>query len=127
MPRKSSPRTYEITGAAKEFIDRGSSPRPAPTPTTPMQPVAEPTTAELAASVAAGITDDVFKASEAQAALKKDGPQHPAASYTAAQFGVWFAKQLWPVMEQHGVTIAKEKPRLYEMTPDARHRLTSLA
>ena len=127
MPRKSSPRTYEITGAAKESIARGSSPRPAPTPTTPVQPVAEPTTAELAASVAAGITDDVFKASEAQAALKRERPQHPAASYTAAQFGVWFAKQLWPVMEQHGVTIAKEKPRLYEMTPDARHQLISSA
>ena len=167
MPRKSSPRTYEISQAAKESTAGPPSPRPSPAPTPPRQTVAEPTVAEptvaeptvaeptvaeptaaeptaaeptvaeptaaeptvaeLAASIAAGITEDIFKAAQAQAALKMDRPQHPAASYTAPQFGVWFAKQLWPVMERHGVTIAKEKPRLYEMTPDARHRLTSLA
>ena len=30
-------------------------------------------------------------------------------------------------MEAHGVQIATEKPRRYEMTPDARHRLVSQA
>ena len=127
MPRKSSPRTYEISQAAKDSVAGRPSPMPAPAPAPPRETTAEPTVAELAASIAAGITEDIFKASEAQAALKMDRPQHPAAFYTAAQFGVWFAKQLWPMMERHGVTIAKEKPRLYEMTPDARHRLTSLA
>ena len=82
---------------------------------------------KLAATVASGIADDIFKASDAQDALKESRPQHPASSYTATQFGTWFAKQLWPIMEQHGVTIAKEKPRRYEMTPDARHNLTALA
>ena len=127
MPRKSSPRTYEINQAAKDSMTGPPSPKPAPASAPPRPTAAEPTVADLAAAIAAGITEDIFKASEAQAALKMDRPQHPAASYTAAQFGVWFAKQLWPVMEHHGVTIAKEKPRLYEMTPDARHRLTALA
>jgi hypothetical protein len=124
MTRKSSPRTYEITPAAKETIGEGALTQPAQSP--PDQPDAEATLDDLAATVAAGITDDIFKASEAQKALQARQPRHPAASYTAAQFGTWFAKQLWPVMEKHGVAIAKEKPRLYEMTPDARHRLTSL-
>ncbi len=112
MPGKSSPRTYEITQAAKDSITR--------------PPAAELTPAQLSATVAAGIGDDLFKASDAQAALQGSHPKHPAASYTAQRFGVWFSEQLWPVMQQHGVVIAKEKPRRYEMTPDARHRLTAL-
>ena len=126
MARKTSPRAYEITQAAKDSLEKPPSEQLAnPSPVEPT--VAEPTIDQLAASIAGGINDDEFKSSEAQDALKRQHPAHPAASYTAPQFGVWFAKQVWPVMEQHGVLIAKEKPRLYEMTPDARHRLTSLA
>ena len=124
MAREKSPRTYEITPAAKGFI---ANPAPASIVSAPESAAREPTSQQLAAAVAAGITDDIFKASDAQDALKVTKLQHPAASYTAAQFGTWFAKQLWPIMEQHGVTIAKEKPRRYEMTPDARHNLTALA
>ena len=121
MPGRSSPRTYEITQAAKDTVAK-----PATQASLGKQKGAEPTPAQLAAAVATGIADDLFKASDAQNALKKLQPQHPAASYTAAQFGTWFARQLWPVMERHGVVLASEKPRRYEMTPDARHRLTSL-
>ena len=121
MPGRSSPRTYEITLAAKESIAK-----PQPQPASQSKANADSTPSQLAASVATGITDDLFKASDAQDALRNLQPQHPAASYTAAQFGTWFAKQLWPVMEQHGVVLANDKPRRYEMTPDARHRLTEL-
>ena len=125
MPRKSSPRAYEITPAAKgSLVQPRADKSVSPVQTKP----ADATTPEqLAAAVADGIADDIFKASDAQDALKASRPQHPAASYTATQFGTWFAKQLWPIMEQHGVTIAKEKPRRYEMTPDARHNLIALA
>ena len=122
MTRKTSPRTYEITQAAKETTARASAET-----TPPAQPPDELSLAQLTAAVARGITDDLFKASDAQNALKALHPRHPAASYTAAQFGTWFARQLWPLMEEHGVALASEKPRRYEMTPDARHRLTSLA
>ncbi len=121
MTRKRSPRTYEITQVAKDAI--------AGSPTKSVrrsQLPPEPTSAQLAATIAAGITDDIFSATHALAVLKDCQSQHPAASYTAQRFGTWFAEQLWPVMEQHGVTLANEKPRRYEMTPDARHRLTSL-
>ena len=119
MAKEKSPRTYEITPEAKDTVgklttaDRG----------------AKITPEKLAAAVAAGIVaqDDIFKASDAQQSLKECEPDHPAAHYTAAQFGTWFAKQLWPVMERHGVTIAKEKPRRYEMPPAARHNLIALA
>ena len=127
MPRKSSPRVYEITPAAKDTLTHSQADQSV-TSVPPGQTDADTATPEkLAAIVAGGIGDDIFKASDAQDALKGSRPQHPAASYTATQFGTWFAKQLWPIMEQHGVTIAKEKPRRYEMTPDARHNLIALA
>ena len=122
MPRKSSPRTYEITSDAKVRILQPSSP-----PSNRSKATPEPTPAQLAAIVASHVDDDLFGATEARNAIKARWPAHPAASYTAAQFGAWFAKQLWPVMEEHGVVLASEKPRRYEMTPDARHRLISLA
>lgn len=122
MTRKSSPRTYEITQGAKDSI---AKPRPRLTSNSTAN--AESAPVQLAAVVAAGINDDLFKASDAQNALRNLQPQHPAASYTAAQFGTWFAKQLWPVMEQHGVVLANDKPRRYEMTPDARHCLANMA
>ena len=125
MPRKSSPRVYEITQAAKNSLIQPRADTSASVVRTNPTDVATPE--QLAAAVAGGIADDIFKASDAQDALKDSRPQHPAASYTATQFGTWFAKQLWPIMEQHGVTIAKEKPRRYEMTPDARHNLVALA
>jgi len=124
MPRKSSPRVYEITQAAKDALVQSRTDKSVPSVQTKPTDVATPE--QLAAAVADGIADDIFKASDAQDALKGSQPQHPAASYTATQFGTWFAKQLWPIMEQHGVTIAKEKPRRYEMTPDARHNLIAL-
>ena len=127
MTRKSSPRTYEITQAAKDSIAKSQpTPTPAPQPPGKEQSDAEPTPARIAAAVAAAITDDLFSATAAQAAIKSAWPQHPAAKTTPQRFGLWFSEQLWPIMEQHGVVLAKEKPRRYEMTPDARHRLTSL-
>lgn len=125
MPRKSSPRAYEITPAAKDSLVQSRADQSVSSVQTKQTDVATPE--QLTAAVAGGIADDIFKASDAQDALKGSLPQHPAASYTATQFGTWFAKQLWPIMEQHGVTIAKEKPRRYEMTPDARHNLIALA
>ena len=127
MPRKSSPRTYEVTPAAKESIANGPGAEALPKPSGPGNAAVEPAPERLAAAIAAAITDDLFSATAAQPAIKSRWPQHPAASYTAAQFGTWFAKQLWPIMEQHGVTLASEKPRRYEMTPDARSRLTNMA
>lgn len=134
MPRQTSPRTYEITQASKDSLapsrpSAGKSPAdapPAPAPPPP-QSAAEPTPEQLAAAVASSITEDIFSATAAQPAIKARWPRHPAAATTAQRFGSWFAEQLWPVMEQHGVVLAKEKPRRYEMTPDARHRLTALA
>ena len=121
MPSKTSPRTYEITLAVKDSL---TPPSQSPSGSVPS---GVPSSAQLAAAVAAGITDDLFSASEALEALKVRYPQHPAASYIPQQFGIWFAEELWPIMEQQGVTLAQKKPRRYEMTPDARHRLTSLA
>lgn len=120
MTRKSSPRTYEITQTAKDSLAPSNK-------SDGKSKTDEPSSEQLAAAVASAITEDIFSATAAQPAIKARWPQHPAAATTAQRFGAWFAEQLWPVMEQHGVVLAKEKPRRYEMTPDARHRLTALS
>ena len=134
MPGRSSPRTYEITQAAKDAIAPAApAATPAPPPdrsppaARPPAAASEPTPQQLAAAVAAGIADDNFSASDAQAAIKARWPRYSPAAIVAQQFGVWFKNHLWPTMEQHGVAIAREKPRRYEMTPDARHRIIALA
>ena len=134
MPGRSSPRTYEITQAAKDAIAPAApaaTPAPppdrSPTAATPAAAASEPTPEQLAAAVAAGIADDNFSASDAQAAIKARWPRYSPAAVIPQQFGVWFKNHLWPTMEQHGVAIAREKPRRYEMTPDARHRIIALA
>ena len=134
MPGRSSPRTYEITQAAKDAIAPAApAATPAPPPdrsppaATPSAAASEPTPQQLAAAVAAGIADDNFSASDAQAAIKARWPRYSPAAVVAQQFGVWFKNHLWPTMEQHGVAITREKPRRYEMTPDARHRIIALA
>ena len=126
MPRRTSPRTYEITQAAKDTIAPAATPAPPPA-RSPTAAASEPTPQQLAAAVAAGIADDNFSASDAQAAIKARWPRYSPAAIVAQQFGVWFKNHLWPTMEQHGVAITKEKPRRYEMTPDARHRIIALA
>lgn len=127
MPRKSSPRTYEITQAAKESIGKAPNAKPPAQVKGRGKTAAEPAPVQLAAAVASAITDDLFSASDALNAVKAAWPTHSAAGMTPQRFGLWFSEQLWPVMEQQGVVLAKEKPRRYEMTPDARHRLTTLA
>ena len=136
MPRKTSPRTYEITPAAKASVapsaksaDRSKTvAKVAPPCNKPAADTAsEPSPEQLAAEVAEGISEDIFKAAEAQQAIRERWPAHATASYSAQRFGIWFAEHLWPIMEAQGVQIANEKPRRYEMTPDARHRLVSQA
>ena len=124
MPRNNSPRTYEITQAAKDAIASLASPSPSPSPA-PTAP-AEPTPKQLAAVIADAISDDTFSATEAQAVIKTRYPEYHAASQTAQKFGIWFKNYLWPVMKPHGVSIADTNPRRYEITPDARHRITAL-
>ena len=139
MTRTISPRIYEITEAVKSSAGASAGPAPRKRPEVPIpepapgptpaaaRPSGEPGPEQLAAEVAEGISEDVFKAAEAQQAIRGRWPAHATASYSAQRFGIWFAEHLWPIMEAHGVQIATEKPRRYEMTPDARHRLVSQA
>ena len=78
MAKEKSPRTYEITPEAKGTVGKPASSAVRSAKATPER---------LAAAVAAGITDDVFSATHALAALKDHLPEHPAASYTAQRFG----------------------------------------
>ena len=130
MPVTKSPRAYEITQAAKDAIAGPpavqSKATPAAAPSPPAAVLPQPSPELLAAAVAADIAEDTFSASQAQAIIKTRFPGLAAADTTPQRFGAWFLENLWPVIQRHGVNIAREKPRRYEMTPDARHRLAEL-
>ena len=129
-----SPRTYEIA----DTLERSA---PAPEPNLGNDVAASNESREpnknagsidlnyeqLAAMIAEGIGEEVFAAAAAQAVIQKRLPNHPAATQIQQTFGVWFKDHIWPIFESKGVILAKEKPRRYEMTPDARHNLTALA
>ena len=128
MPVTKSPRAYEITQAVKDAVVPAGR-LAGKTGTAAAQPAAvlpQPSPELLAAAVAAGIAEDTFSASQAQAIIKARFPGLAAADTTPQRFGAWFLENLWPVIQRHGVNIAREKPRRYEMTPDARHRLAEL-
>lgn len=83
---------------------------------------------QIAAAIAGGVSEseDVFAAAAAQTVIKNHWPDHPVAEQTQQAFGVWFKDHIWPILESNGVILASEKPRRYEMTPDARHNLIAL-
>ena len=142
MPVTKSPRAYEITQAVKDAIIRPPAVK-SETPVTAQPDAAvlpqsspellaaaalpQPSPELLAAAVAAGIAEDTFSASQAQGIIKTRFPGFAPADTTPQRFGAWFLENLWPVIRRHGVNIAREKPRRYEMTPDARQRLAELA
>ena len=147
MPVTKSPRAYEITQAVKDAVvpagrlagktgtvaaaqPAAALPQPSPellaAAAQPSAVLPQPSPELLAAAVAAGIAEDTFSASQAQAIIKTRFPGLAAADTTPQRFGAWFLENLWPVIQRHGVNIAREKPRRYEMTPDARHRLAEL-
>ena len=134
MPVTKSPRAYEITQAVKDAIIRPPAVKPdaAVLPQSSPELLAaaglpQPSPELLAAAVAAGIAEDTFSASQAQGIIKTRFPGFAPADTTPQRFGAWFLENLWPVIQRHGVNIAKEKPRRYEMTPDTRQRLAELA
>ena len=129
-----SPRTYEITDVSKQgtltprrdsgndLVVLGASPELNESVSNP-----DLKYEQLAAVIAAGINEEVFAAAAAQAVIKQHWPDHPAATQIQQTFGVWFKDHIWPILERNGVILASEKPRRYEMTPDARHNLIALA
>ena len=138
MPVTRSPRAYEITQAVKDALARPPVGKSGTTPDAGARPQSspellaaaawhQPSPELLAAAVADGIAEDTFSASQAQGIIKARFPGFAAADTTPQRFGAWFLENLWPVIQRHGVNIAREKPRRYEMTPDARQRLAELA
>lgn len=129
-----SPRTYEITDTSEQ-----GAPTPPRNPGNDLvvraasralnENASSPDLSyeQLAAVIAAGINEEVFAAAAAQTVIKQHWPDHPAAAQIQQTFGVWFKDYIWPIFERNGVILASEKPRRYEMTPDARHNLLSLA
>ena len=67
----------------------------------------------------------VFKSTQCQPMIKERWPKHPMAKMPGNRFGTEFANELWPMLKERGVKLKKEKPRKYEMTEEAKHKLKS--
>ena len=61
-----------------------------------------------------------FKSVECQEIIQSRWPDHPTADLPVQQFGVEFANNLWPILEERGVRLLRTSPRKYEMTSEAK-------
>ena len=63
-----------------------------------------------------------FKSTDCQKVIKSRWPNHKLAKSSGQNFGVEFRKDLWPVLEKHGVSEPNpnKQPRRYEMTQAAK-------
>ena len=80
---------------------------------------------EMAELILEKIPVGVFKSTQCQPIIKKGWPKHPLAGMPGNSFGTEFAKKLWPMLEERGVKLKKEKPRKYEMTEEAKRTIES--
>ncbi len=67
----------------------------------------------------------VFRSTQCQTIIEEGWPKDPMVKMPGPSFGTEFAKKLWPMLEQRGAKLKKEKPRKYEMTEEAKRRLKS--
>lgn len=63
-----------------------------------------------------------FRSTDCMKIVKRQFPSNQLANADNATFGNQFAKNIWPVLEKHGVLLPNpgKKPRKYEMTDEAK-------
>ena len=81
--------------------------------------------AKMAELIIEKIPVGVFKSTQCQSIIKEGWPKDPMVKMLGPSFGTEFAKKLWPMLEERGAKLKKEKPRKYEMTEEAKRRLKS--
>lgn len=101
-------------------------------PATP-QPVAEPeierppapiddggSFAAVASAIIEELPVGTFKSTACLPIIRQRWPDHPMTSMASGQFGVEFNREIWPLLEERGVRLRKDRPRRYEMTAKAK-------
>ena len=111
------------TPAATPSPNSSATPSATPSGATATAPKARPTAATQGVS-ADDIADELirqlpvgrFKAGDAQKIIKGRWPNHSSAD-TAAHFGQYLIRAVWPKLEQRGVVMTRTiSPRIYEIT-----------
>ena len=80
---------------------------------------------EMAKPILQEISVGEFKSKQCQAIIKKHWPEHPLANAGGPSFGTDFKKNIWPVLQKHGVMIigSGKAPIRYRMTAEAKDSL----
>lgn len=79
----------------------------------------------MAQAIIEKIPVGLFKSTECIKLLKQQFPEHPLTKLDHATFGTQFVKTIWPILERYGVREPNpsKKPRRYEMTEEAKHKV----
>ena len=69
-----------------------------------------------------------FKSTACKEIIDEQFPNHPMAQQTNVAFGSMFKSDIWPLLQQYGVSLIKtNSPRTYEMTQAAKDLIQNVA
>ena len=98
--------------------------RPAALPPAPQSALSDSQNEAIADELIRRLPVGKFKVTDAHEVFQQLWPEHLAAS-GPAQFGTFLLKEVWPILQKHGVLMTrKSSPRTYEITQAAKDRLT---
>ena len=61
-----------------------------------------------------------FRSTACLPIIRELWPDHPMTSMASGQFGIEFNREIWPLLEERGVRLQRDRPRRYEMTAEAK-------
>ena len=80
--------------------------------------------AAMADAIVAEMPVGSFASTDCRSIIVENWPDHPMVSMAEAQFGVAFSDMIWPLLEDRGVRKRNTRRRLYEMTAEAKAKIT---
>ena len=95
----------------------------APNPA-PVELAGYPTVDEIAEAIINRMPVGTFKSTDCQPMIRRLWPDHPLATANSSSYGIEFKNDIWPILENRGVTIPNPnaQPTRYKMTEDAKAR-----
>ena len=99
----------------------------APAPVTALVDASYPTMEEIAEAIINRMPVGTFKSTDCQPMIRRLWPDHPLATANSSSYGIEFKNDIWPILENRGVTIPNPnaQPTRYKMTEDAKARARS--
>ena len=79
---------------------------------------------EMADLILKRVDVGVFKSTDCQPIIRENWPNHAMSAMPSPQFGIEFGNKVWPILKNRGVRRQETKPRKYEMTQEAKRKIT---